>query len=135
MYLNYRKSFPEVMEILPEDLLKIIAEEPVVLVDVRSPREQAVSMLPHAVPHHVFLKNLPAYQGRRIVAYCTVAYRSGKLARKLHERGVRVANLRGGILGWLHAGGKVHRDGMPVKAVHVYGKKWDLAPGDYLTVY
>ena len=57
------------------------------------------------------------------------------LVRKLRNRGIYVINLRGGLLGWLHAGGLVHRDGAPVRKVHVYGKAWDLAPSSYETVY
>jgi sodium/bile acid cotransporter 7 len=40
-------------------------------------------------------------------------------------------NLRGGILSWLHAGGKIYREGRETKSVHVYGRKWDLAPSEY----
>jgi hypothetical protein len=34
-----------------------------------------------------------------------------------------MVNLRGGLLAWLHAGGKVYKDGRLVRRVHVYGKK------------
>jgi sodium/bile acid cotransporter 7 len=56
------------------------------------------------------------------------------VAEKLQKQDIRMVNLRGGILAWLHAGGAVYRDGKPVNRVHVFGKKWDLAPLDVESV-
>jgi sodium/bile acid cotransporter 7 len=135
MYAGYRKSFPGVADISAEGVLKIMGHEEIVFVDVREPEEQAVSMLPGAVPHIDFLRNPDAYKGRMVIGYCTISYRSGKLARKLQKRGICMINLKGGILAWLHSGGKIYREGMPTNRVHVYGKKWDLAPSSYDTVW
>jgi len=55
-------------------------------------------------------------------------------AQELGKQNVDVLNLRGGILAWLHAGGRVYRQGRAVKQVHVYGERWDLAPADFQTV-
>ena len=45
-------------------------------------------------------------------------------------------NLRGGILAWTLEGGAVHGpDGRPVKAIHVYGARWDYPPAGYVSVY
>jgi sodium/bile acid cotransporter 7 len=70
-----------------------------------------------------------------VIVYCTISYRSGILARELLARGVAVANLQGGLLGWVHAGGPVADAGGPVARMHVYGRKWDLAPLSFETVY
>jgi hypothetical protein len=45
-----------------------------------------------------------------------------------------VLNLRGGILAWIHAGGKVYKQGKAVNRAHVYGKKWGLAPSAYKSI-
>ena len=134
MYDGYKQSFPQVMEISAEHALELAKEDKAVFVDVREPKEQAVSMLPGAITEKDFLENPEAYKGRMIISYCTISYRSGKLAERLQKKGIQVMNLRGGILAWLHAGGKVYKDGEPVMRVHVYGKKWDLAPSGYETV-
>jgi rhodanese-related sulfurtransferase len=134
MYAEYKESFPEVPDISAEQVLRHMEEGRVVFVDVRGPKEQDVSMLPGAITEKAFLKNPDAYKDYRVIGYCTISYRSGKLAQRLKKKGIDMFNLEGGILAWLHAGGKVYRHGKPVNRVHVYGKKWDLAPSGYETV-
>ena len=135
MYGEYRKSFPEISDISPQEVFILLEHENVVFVDVRDSEEQAVSMIPGAITHKKFLENPDFYKGHTVIGYCTIGYRSGQLASKLMKRGIHMINLRGGILAWIHAGGEVHRDGIPVREVHVYGKTWDLAPSSYKTVY
>jgi sodium/bile acid cotransporter 7 len=134
MYAKYRKSFSEVSDISAEQALGFLEEGRVIFVDVRKPEEQEVSMLPGAITDKAFLENLTAYAHYRVIGYCTISYRSGKLAQKLKKKGINMRNLRGGILAWLHAGGKVYKEGKPVNRVHVYGRKWDLAPSAYEAV-
>ena len=64
------------------------------------PEEQAVSMIPGAVTSEVFLADTDRFRGQRIIAYCTISYRSGKLAAKLKRKGITMVNLKGGLLGW-----------------------------------
>lgn len=135
MYGDYKKSFPQVNDIPAERALELVKEAKVLFVDVREPREQEVSMLPGAITDKQFLDNPEAYQDYLIIGYCTISYRSGKLAQKLEKKGIRMLNLQGGILAWLHAGGEVYKNSSPVKRVHVYGKKWDLAPLAYSSVW
>ena len=135
MYTAYRKSFPEISDLSPELVFKLLKHMDVVFVDVRDSKEQTVSMIPGALTHKNFLKDVDTYKGRTIITYCTISYRSGKFASKLLKRGIHVINLRGGLLAWIHAGGPVHRNGIPVREIHVYGKKWDLAPSRYKTIY
>lgn len=135
MYEQYKQSFPEVADLSPEQVFKLMKRMEVIFVDVRSSEEQTVSMIAGALGHEKFLENPDPYKKRTVIGYCTISYRSGKLANKLRKRGIRMINLRGGLLAWLHAGGQVHRDGIPVRKVHVYGRKWDLAPSSYETIY
>lgn len=135
MYASYKKSFPQVPDLSAAEVLKRMTQEKVTFVDIRKDKEQVVSTLPGAVAHKEFLKNPSAYANNLIIGYCTISYRSGKLARKLKKKGIRMINLRGGILAWLHAGGKVYHNGEPVKKVHVYGRKWNLAPTGYKAVW
>jgi len=135
MYENYKQDFPEVSDVSAEEALALTGKSMPVFVDVRDPAEQAVSMLPGAITEEEFLKNPEAFRDRTVIGYCTISYRSGKLAQKLQKKGIQMLNLRGGILAWLYAGGKIYRDGMPTNQVHVYGKTWNLAPSGYEAVW
>jgi sodium/bile acid cotransporter 7 len=135
LYRGYRKEFPGVGEIEPQEAMRLLQEGRAVFIDVREPKEQAVSMLPAAVTAEEFLKDPGRYSDRVLIGYCTISYRSGKLAQQLAARGITVLNLRGGILAWAHAGGSLRdRDG-ETRRVHVYGRKWDLAPQGFETMW
>ena len=135
LYRSYRKEFPKVPEITAGELQAAMAREKVVLVDVREPAEREVSVIPGAVSREQFeAKPPPASAGPRIVVYCTIGYRSGLFARQLAEKGLLAANLKGGILSWVHAGQDVADASGPTRRIHVYGKKWDLAPDGCETV-
>jgi rhodanese-related sulfurtransferase len=135
MYADYRRDFPEVPDIPPEAALILHTRGEALLVDAREPDEQAVSMIPGALTAEAFQAHPERYRERTVIVYCTIGYRSGKLARELLARGVAVANLQGGLLGWVHAGGALVDAGGPVTRMHVYGKKWDLAPLSLESVY
>lgn len=135
LYADYRKHFPQVEEIEPRAAKGLLAVPDVVFLDVRKAEEQQVSMIPGAVTKETFMDNLERYRGKRIIAYCTISYRSGKLAAKLKREGIAVVNLKAGLLGWVHVGGPLVRQQQPVRQLHVYGRKWDLAPGGIETIY
>jgi rhodanese-related sulfurtransferase len=135
MYAGYKESFPEVTDITAKEAMELLARKrKVVLVDVRTPEEQRVSMLPGAITRDELLSNLDAYRDHVIIGYCTISYRSGKLAQELRKKGNTMLNLKGGLLAWLHEGGKVYSQGRETRKVHVYGPKWDLAPARFQTV-
>ena len=135
MYADYREDFPGIEEIDAAAAIALVGDPAVVFVDVREPGEQAVSTIPGAVPSEIFLEGLAYFRGQRIIAYCTISYRSGKLAAKLGRKGISMTNLEGGLLDWVHAGGPLLRGNRPVKELHVYGSKWDLAPQSIQTTY
>jgi sodium/bile acid cotransporter 7 len=135
MYEDYRKSFPEAPEMHPQEAMGLMGTAEVVFVDTRSEEERRVSMLPGAVAHEEFLRNPGAYSDGTVVAYCTIGYRSGLLARDMLEKGRRVHNLEGGILGWVHEGGKVYDEGEETRRIHVYGRRWNYPPQSYEAVW
>ena len=107
----------------------------VVIVDVRPPNEREISMIPGAVSSEEYESNPEEYGDKRVATYCTIGYRSGQYAELLREKGVDALNLEGSILGWVHAGEPVvDENGEPIKRIHVYGDRWDLAPRTYETV-
>ena len=132
MYTDYKKEFPQVRDISPQQAMELLNEETVVFVDTRKPSEMAVSKLPGAVSDRDFLNHIDRYRDKTIVSYCTISYRSGLFAREMAGRGITVINLQGGILAWILEKGKVYdKGGNPVKRVHVFGDKWDYAPDGY----
>lgn len=134
MYQHYARQFPGVPAISVAELWQLQRSQSVVLVDVRSPQEQAVSRLPGAISVAEFEGQQDA--GQAIVAYCTIGYRSGLFAQTLQSQGLAVHNLRGSILAWTHAGGQlVTPAGTPTQQVHIYGKRWNLVAPGYQAVW
>lgn len=124
--LRYTSSFQtDGVPLIPTSELheRLKQKEPVILVDVRTPEEQAVSMIPGAVTREIFeseiLPSLPRDEALAsetstgedlrsasggaplVVPYCTVGYRSGVYCREL----MRTHNLRNvkngeGVIMW-----------------------------------
>jgi rhodanese-related sulfurtransferase len=129
MFKEYRKEFTDVPSVSPSDVME--ADDDIVLVDVRTPEEQAVSMLPGAITQEAFEARQSDYEGKRIVTYCTIGYRSGLYAKRLREAGIDAANLHGSVLSWAHEGGEFVVNGETTNRVHVYGPEWNLLPEGY----
>lgn len=133
MYKDYKRSFAEVPDVEPVELM-VDADKKVLFVDVRSPEEQAVSMIPGAITQKEFERDAEQYRLRRVVTYCTIGYRSGLYAKDLRKEGWDAHNLRGSILAWVHDGGELVNGAGKTRKVHVYGPKWDLLPAGYEAV-
>ncbi len=134
MYEDYRKEFPNVRDMSPEQAMQEMAHGNIVFVDTRKPAEISVSMLPGAVTQEEFLKDPSRYQGKHVVAYCTISYRSGKFAQKMAEKGIQIFNLKGGLLAWVLEGGDVYDEKGVTKRINVYGEKWNYPPEGYESV-
>lgn len=72
-----------------------------------------------------------------IIVYCSIGYRSEKVAEKLEKAGfTNVKNLYGGIFDWYNSGKTVVDSlGSPTKRVHGYGRTWGIWLNDAETVY
>ena len=128
-----RARFPDVKQISTDALATWLSEtnRPApLLIDVRSDAEFRVSHLRNALHTDSVqrVKTLAAEstnQGRPIVVYCAVGYRSSAFAQKLQKAGVTdVFNLEGSIFQWANEGRGVFRGKERVKEVHPYDKKW-----------
>jgi len=135
LYGDYKREFADVPDIEPAEAMRLLQEGKALFIDVREEKEQKVSMLPSAVTEKEFLKNPDRFRDRTLIGYCTISYRSGKLAESLRARGITLLNLRGGLLAWVHAGGKVFDRNGETLRIHVYGRKWDLGPKGYEAVW
>ena len=135
MYEGYKKQFPKVWDLSAQEAMDLTANRKTVLIDIRETREQEISMLPNAITEKDFMDDLAKHKDAVKIVYCTISYRSGKFAQKLQETGIPVYNLRGGILAWVHAGGKVYDQKGETHRIHVYGRKWNLGPKRYQAVW
>lgn len=135
MYEDYRKDFPAVEGISAPELRERAGNEPVILVDVRTPEEQRVSKIPGAVTSQEFEADRERYRDAAIVAYCTIGARSGRYAAGLMEDGFQVRNLEGGVLAWTYAGGDLVGPDGPTRKVHVYGRRWNMVADGYEAVW
>ena len=91
--------------------------------DARELGESAVSTIQGAIAvgYENFkvkqLKNLP--KDTLVVVYCSVGYRSEKVAKKLIDQGfTNVYNLYGGIFEWVNKGYPVYQDSTATLKVH-----------------
>jgi rhodanese-related sulfurtransferase len=135
LYENYKRCFPEVPEVPPGEAMALLKDGKAVFVDVRPAVERSVSRLPGALSKQEFLRSPDRYQGKTVIAYDTVGYRSGLFVERLRGQSICIANLQGGLLGWLHAGGKIYDDnGCETRRVHVYGMIWNYAPSGFETL-
>lgn len=104
----------------------------VIFLDAREKEEYDVSHLKDAIPvgyDHFDIrsvKNIP--KDARIVVYCSVGYRSEKVAEKLSNAGyLHVANLYGGIFEWVNEDHPVYDlSGKATENVHPYDVTWGL---------
>lgn len=102
-----------------------------VLLDARPASEYSVSHIPGAarVGYKDFDISIIESQydiNDTIIVYCSVGYRSGKVAERLQRAGYRnVYNLKGGLFGWANQDRQLVDDAdNTTEAVHGYNKKW-----------
>jgi rhodanese-related sulfurtransferase len=130
------RCFPRVPTETVEGLRRRLAapgDRPLLL-DARRPEEFAVGHLAGAenapdLPSALaaIARAREADPDRPVVVYCSVGWRSGRLAARLVDRGVPdVANLEGSIFAWANAGLPVHDRTGPVDRVHPYDRLWGL---------
>jgi len=76
-------------------------------------------------------------KNQKIIVYCSVGYRSEKIADKLKQAGYTdVSNLYGGIFEWVNQGNPVvDRTGKVTENVHAYSKTWGVWLNKGVKVY
>ncbi len=125
------ETFPDVPAIETAALSELMQDptHTLVLLDVREPDEFAVSHLQGAVrvtsPDRAaaLLSDVP--EGATVVAYCSVGYRSARLAAALRDRGLgAVHNLGGSIFRWANEDRPLFRGDTPVRRVHPFDETW-----------
>ena len=102
-----------------------------VFLDAREPNEYSVSHLKGAVPvgyDHFQMANVSHLpKDTPIVVYCSVGYRSEKIAEKLKAAGyTKVSNLYGGIFEWVNQKNTVYDTDGETQRVHAYDRTWGI---------
>ena len=133
--LKIDQKYENVPQISAGDLLK--NPQKWILVDTRDKNERAVSILAGSMDLEKFEAQASSFKDRTILFYCTIGERSSTTAEYYIKKGYsHVANLRGGILAWAHAGGEfVDGQGNITTTVHVYAEPWNLLPENYTGVW
>ncbi|HQV67598.1 MAG TPA: rhodanese-like domain-containing protein [Saprospiraceae bacterium] len=98
--------------------------------DAREFNEYQTSHIPQAryVGYDDFdfdnIKDIPV--NKKIIVYCSVGYRSEKIATQLRKKGYKqVWNLYGSLFEWVNAGYDVSdKTGKPTTKIHTYNKDW-----------
>ncbi|MBI3723027.1 VTT domain-containing protein [bacterium] len=126
-----REKFPTVRQLSTDELaawLEDSSREPPILVDARTPAEHAISSIASA--SLVTEDDLDSFESRTsrrapIVVFCSVGYRSSRLAERLSKAGFRdVQNLEGSIFQWANEGRPLFSGDRPASKVHPFDATW-----------
>ena len=101
-----------------------------IFMDAREVEEYNISHIPEA--RYIGYKDFNAKghtdisKDSKIIVYCSIGYRSEKIATKLRSTGFKnVYNLYGSIFEWANMGYPLSdKKGVPTPEIHTYNKKW-----------
>ena len=125
-----QETFPDVPQMSTERLAELLAQDAdVVLLDARSKEEFETSHLQGAVRANGVrgARRVLKQHGETpiVVVYCSVGYRSSRLAQRLRAHGVeKVFNLEGSLFKWANERRPVHRMSKLVRSVHPFDEDW-----------
>lgn len=134
LYQGISEKLPDIEAVTPAEIADAYKKGEIIIVDVREPNEQEVSMIPGALTKVEFEEKRAdgTLEDKPVYMHCTIGYRSGKYTQSLNEQGVEATNIKGSLLLWTHEGLPLEKaDGTPTKEVNVYGEKWNLVPKGY----
>ncbi len=124
------QSFPSIESISTADLADWLAQAAPapVLIDARREAEYAMSHLPQAIWANTVeaIEAAGISKESPIVLYCSVGYRSARLAQTLQAAGYSVMNLEGSLFQWANEGRPLVADGGATHQVHPYSRLWEL---------
>ena len=114
------------------DVAQLKKDTNVIIFDVREKSEYDVSHIANAMnfPFKKFKTEQisPISKDKKIVIYCSVGYRSEKIAEKLIKSGYKnIYNLYGGIFEWVNRGFSIYdKEQKSTNKVHAYSPSWGV---------
>ena len=132
-YRQSRSDIPAVQAGIPT-----IDAGTLVIIDVREPEEFQVSHLENALNLEtaVSISQLITDKRARIVVYCSVGYRSARVAASLKELGyTQVQNLHHSIFEWASKGYPLVNQSGETDKVHPFNRAWGSLVEDSLHSY
>ncbi len=130
-----QKFFPGAGDLTVEELVALDKKaENLIFVDVRSDREQQVSMIPGSVTLSDYNKHPDRYKNSTVIAYSTIGRRSGIFVQKLSAQKKPAYNLKGGLLAWIHAGRAITSEIGRTNKIVVPSGEQGLLPAGYKAV-
>ncbi|NEU07825.1 rhodanese-like domain-containing protein [Flavihumibacter sp. R14] len=124
------KGYRHTVPLISVEEFKALDKHNLYILDAREAEEYSVSHLKNARSvgyfwfdmRHVY--DIP--YDARVVVYCSVGFRSEKIAEKLLKAGYQnVYNLYGSIFEWVNQGNPVYQSsGVQTSEIHGYNKKW-----------
>lgn len=131
-----------VSEISVDEIRTVINEkQDYLILDTRELNEYNVSHVPGAiwVGYEDFsLERIPVNtENKAVVVYCSVGYRSEKIAEQLVGKGYsNVQNLYGGIFEYVNSKYTLHNNaGNVTDSIHAFNKKWGVWLSSGVKVY
>ena len=126
--VKIRREFPSVKQLDCQTLAHWLEHDAgnIQLIDTRQKEEFLVSHLPEAEPiPDLATAKATLNPEQPIVAYCSVGYRSSRLAEQLQTLGYnQIWNLEGSIFQWANEGRPLVNHQQPTRTVHPYSKNW-----------
>ena len=124
-YLTELQNEFQVPQISPDSLENI---KPLIL-DIREKKEYDISHIKDAQYAGYYKFSLDQLNSidkdATIVVYCSVGYRSSKIAKKLLQAGFKdVRNLYGGIFKWVNQNREIVKNSTSTDSLHTYNKRW-----------
>jgi rhodanese-related sulfurtransferase len=125
-----RLAYPSVPQLSTDALARRMQDRqpPLLLVDVRSPEEFAVSHLKGAVNLRSAREIAAAkksHEHSTLILYCAVGFRSSRMAHRLARKGLPgVLNLEGSIFQWANEGRPIYQGDTLAYKVHPSGKRF-----------
>lgn len=127
-----RRQYPYVTPLTTDALnawIKDTKRTAPMLIDTRSRPEFDISHLNGAIyaetRGEIDAVTANTARNQEIVVYCSVGFRSAKMASWLNSKGFEnVHNLEGSIFEWANNGFPIYRKDTLVKTVHPYGEDW-----------
>ena len=125
------RKFPSVAWLTTKELAQWLndsSQPQLLLLDARSELEYETSHIQYAEridPYHPNLEAVTSSKDTPIVVYCSVGYRSARIADRLQQAGcISVYNLEGSIFKWANEKRPLYKNERPTTLVHPYSQLW-----------